>query len=99
MVKQAATRKAFTLIESLFVLIIITMMLYLCIPMFKPTSYISKDSKSLEIYLTQSNAMCHKDKEGDDNITFNEYGHINKGCTVQFGKFTITFQLGNGRFY
>ncbi len=95
-------KKGFTLIESLFVIFIMTIMLLLCTKSVYHNKNLNIQQKvSSYIYQTQTTAMVNKERQdlGIAKLHFNENGNINKAATVKIGNTNFVFQLGAGRFY
>ena len=50
-----------------------------------------------ELILLQTTAMYQKEKQSYTNISFNEWGHINRGQTINLNEQQLVLFLGMGR--
>lgn len=109
MVKPMLTKPAFTLVESLFVLSILSTLLLLSMPtgVYKEKKTNIKQNIETRLYLAQSKSLTTKNKvELNDyfpditmDFSFNQNGNINHGGKFVYRDQTCILQIGMGRFY
>lgn len=101
--KLMQIKKGFTLVESLFVLSVLTMFLLFGGQQvqFNPYFIDSTVQYANDIYFIQTKAMVDKETNTLKNtsFTFNAKGNINQAGTIHFDNYRCVFQLGAGRFY
>lgn len=101
MVMQFMNKKAFTLIDMLLTLIIISSLLVLTLQkeVEVDTKWISFSNDFLR---AKTNSIINKEENELDSIYdfgyfhFNSNGHINKADTIEFNNKKIIVHLGNG---
>ncbi len=90
--------KGYTLMEMLLTLVIIASMMTLTL---KNTYMFNDDHyKFMNAYLdAQTDSLTSRTNvllNDDNNIYFNENGHVNMGRSIDIGKYKIVVHLGNG---
>lgn len=91
-------KNGYTLIEMLLTLVVIASMLTLTLHntyMFDSKHYDFMNaylSKQVDSLTSRNNLVL----EEDDSIYFNENGHVNRGQSINIGRYKIIVHLGNG---
>lgn len=89
--------KGFTMLNVLLTLMVMTSMLTLVLKNSSEpdTEYLSFINKYLEV---QNLALTSYEETdlGEENITFNKLGHINRAKTIRKGNHNIIAHIGNG---
>lgn len=84
--------------EILFSLLVILMSLALAIPLdFSSSNYLEVEKYQSEVLVLQSEAMLNYETLKLDNISFNEFGHINLARTIDLKEKQLVMFLGMGR--